>query len=78
VLTVGRQKRSELYNLFIDAETPEFLVPRRRRYGITERIAADANGGDWIIPTVLFPDGSIEINPSREDVSQRLAELSQT
>lgn len=43
-----------------------------------ERIAADANGGDWIIPTVLFPDGSIEINPSREDVSQRLAELSQT
>ncbi len=41
VLTVGRQKRSELYNLFIDGETPEFLVPRRRRYGITERIAAD-------------------------------------
>lgn len=43
VLTVGRQKRSELYNLFIDAETPEFLVPRRRRYGITERIAADGS-----------------------------------
>src|SRR5215204_997510 len=29
VLTIGRQKRSELYNLFIDAETPGFLVPRR-------------------------------------------------
>jgi N-methylhydantoinase A/oxoprolinase/acetone carboxylase beta subunit len=41
VLTVGRQKRSELYNLFIDPETPEFLVPRRRRYGIPERVAAD-------------------------------------
>jgi N-methylhydantoinase A/oxoprolinase/acetone carboxylase beta subunit len=41
VLTVGRQKRSELYNLFIDPETPEFLVPRARRVGIAERIAAD-------------------------------------
>lgn len=47
VLTVGRQKRSELYNLFIDGETPEFLVPRRRRYGIAGRIAAD---GSEIVP----------------------------
>ncbi len=41
VLVVGRQKRSELYNLFIDPETPGFLVPRRRRIGIPERIAAN-------------------------------------
>lgn len=41
VLTVGRQKRSELYNLFIDSETPEFLVPRRCRFGIKERISAE-------------------------------------
>lgn len=47
VLTVGRQKRSELYNLFIDSETPEFLVPRRRRYGITERLSAK---GDVLTP----------------------------
>lgn len=43
VLTVGRQKRSELYNLFIDPETPEFLAPRRRRKGIPERTAADGS-----------------------------------
>lgn len=47
VLTVGRQKRSELYNLFIDAETPEFLAPRRRRKGIAERTAAD---GSVLVP----------------------------
>ncbi|MBS7741739.1 hydantoinase/oxoprolinase family protein, partial [Chelatococcus sp. HY11] len=43
VLVIGRQKRSELYNLFIDAETPGFLAPRRRRIGIRERIAADGS-----------------------------------
>jgi N-methylhydantoinase A len=43
VLTIGRQKRSELYNLFIDPETPGFLVPRRRRLGVRERIAADGS-----------------------------------
>lgn len=43
VLAVGRQKRSELYNLFIEPETPIFLAPRRRRYGVGERI--DSRGG---------------------------------
>lgn len=41
-LALGRQNRSELYNLFADSETPEFLAPRRMRAGINERI--DANG----------------------------------
>lgn len=43
-----------------------------------ERIAADANGGDWIIPTVLFSDGSTKVNPGREGVTHRLAQLAQT
>lgn len=43
VLAIGRQKRSELYNLFIDPETPVFLVPRRRRLGVQERLAADGS-----------------------------------
>jgi N-methylhydantoinase A len=47
VLVIGRQKRSELYNLFIDPETPGFLAPRRRRIGIRERVAAD---GSVLIP----------------------------
>jgi N-methylhydantoinase A len=47
VLVVGRQKRSELYNLFIDPETPGFLAPGQRRVGIKERVAAD---GSVLVP----------------------------
>lgn len=38
VLVIGRQRRSEMYNLFIDPETPTFLAPRRRIKGIPGRI----------------------------------------
>jgi N-methylhydantoinase A len=37
-LEIGRQTRSELYDLFLDPETPAQLVPRRLRIGIRERI----------------------------------------
>jgi N-methylhydantoinase A len=43
VLELGRQKRSRMYDLDMDAETPTFLAPRRRRVGIRERL--DARGG---------------------------------
>lgn len=36
-LEIGRQKRSILYDYFIDAETPIFLCPRRRIYGVPQR-----------------------------------------
>jgi N-methylhydantoinase A len=42
VLELGRQKRSRMYDLEMDAETPTFLAPRRRRIGIRERL--DARG----------------------------------
>jgi N-methylhydantoinase A len=42
VLELGRQKRSRMYDLNMDAETPTFLAPRRRRVGIRERV--DARG----------------------------------
>ena len=42
VLELGRLRRTALYDLFADAETPVFLAPRRRRYGVPERI--DARG----------------------------------
>src|SRR5215510_14268031 len=42
VLELGRQKRSRMYDLNMDAETPTFLAPRRRRVGIRERL--DARG----------------------------------
>jgi N-methylhydantoinase A/oxoprolinase/acetone carboxylase beta subunit len=42
VLELGRQKRSRMYDLDMDPETPTFLAPRRRRVGIRERL--DAGG----------------------------------
>lgn len=43
VLEIGRQQRAALYDLTIDVQTPVFLAPKRRRMGITERIAADGH-----------------------------------
>lgn len=40
-----------------------------------ERIAVAVNGGDWIIPTVLFSDGSARVNPSAADVAAELARI---
>jgi N-methylhydantoinase A len=37
-LEIGRQKRSRMYDLYTDSETPAFLVPRRLRLGIEGRI----------------------------------------
>ena len=42
VLELGRQKRSRMYDLDMDPETPTFIAPRRRRLGIRERL--DARG----------------------------------
>jgi len=42
VLELGRQKRSRMYDLDMDSETPTFVAPRRRRIGIRERL--DARG----------------------------------
>jgi len=45
VLEIGRQRRHELYNLFI--QKPHSLIPRRLRYEISERVNAH---GDVIAP----------------------------
>jgi len=42
VLEMGRQKRSRMYDLDMDPETPTFVAPRCRRIGIRERL--DARG----------------------------------
>ena len=34
------------------------------------------NGGNQTVPTVLFPDGSVMVNPSAAQVQQHLAALS--
>jgi N-methylhydantoinase A len=38
VLAIGRLKRSKLYDLFLDSETPTFLAPGHLRCGIRERV----------------------------------------
>lgn len=45
---------------------------------VAEEIANEANGGDWIIPTVLYADGSTMVNPGIRDVAAKLAALSAT
>ncbi|GAA1009928.1 putative glutaredoxin-like protein [Acrocarpospora pleiomorpha] len=35
-------------------------------------LISELNGGSWLIPTVVFPDGSALVNPSLEDVRSRL------
>lgn len=40
-LEIGRQRRHRMYDLFMDAETPDFLSPRRLRVGITERTSPE-------------------------------------
>jgi N-methylhydantoinase A len=43
VLEIGRMRRTRMYDLFMDAETPTMLAPRRRRRGIRERVAGDGS-----------------------------------
>jgi N-methylhydantoinase A len=42
-LEIGRLRRTRMYDLFMDAETPVFLAPRRRRRGVPERIGFDGS-----------------------------------
>ena len=48
VLELGRQKRSRMYDLDMDPETPTFLAPRRRRFGIRERLERPR---EWLAPS---------------------------
>lgn len=42
-LEIGRTRRSDMYDIFIDPETPVFLAPGRFRTGITERMDSLGN-----------------------------------
>ncbi|MDP6513829.1 MAG: hydantoinase/oxoprolinase family protein, partial [SAR202 cluster bacterium] len=59
-LTIGRQKRSEMYDVFMDAETPVFLAPRRRIFGIPER---------------LHPDGTVDVQMDEDQVAEAVDAL---
>lgn len=40
-----------------------------------ERIAIAVNGGSWVIPTVLYADGTGQVNPNVQQVKEQLAAL---
>lgn len=46
-LELGRQRRAQMYDLDMEADTPVFLAPRRRRVGIRERVDAR---GEVLVP----------------------------
>lgn len=40
-----------------------------------EALAIEINGGDWLIPTVVFSDGSTAVNPGLRGVLDGLARI---
>jgi N-methylhydantoinase A len=59
-LEMGRLKRGRMYDLFMDAETPVFLAPKRRRRGVRERVG---------------PTGEVIVPLDRESVRDAVREL---
>ena len=47
VLEIGRQMRQQMYSVRLAPETPVFLAPGRRRFGVIERVGPD---GEIITP----------------------------
>ena len=47
VLEIGRQMRQQMYSVRLEPETPIFLAPGRRRFGVIERVGPD---GEIITP----------------------------
>ncbi len=47
ILEIGRQMRQQMYSVRLEPETPVFLAPGRRRFGVIERVGPD---GEIITP----------------------------
>lgn len=43
IIEIGRQRRTRMYDLNLEPETPSFLCPREYRFAIEERIGADGS-----------------------------------
>lgn len=57
------------------AESIEFREVMIEQDAAAEQVAAEINGGDWIIPTVVYADGAAQVNPSIDQVRATLAGL---
>ena len=61
VLEIGRQRRHELYNLFV--QKPQTLIPRQLRYEVNERLSAEGE--------VLEPLNKSEVHALAEELKQK-------
>lgn len=45
------------------------------RNKVARQVVLDTNGGKQVVPTILFPDGSILVEPSNDELSSKVIEL---
>ena len=88
-LAIGRQKREDMYDLFLDEQTPTFLAPRERRVEVEERVGPEGDvlsdlDGDGVVEAVgrLVEDAGVDsiavcylFSFANEDHEERTADL---
>jgi mycoredoxin len=59
----------------LDREGIEFEIVDIERHPEAAKTVEEANGGNQTVPTLLYPDGSTQTNPSLAQVKEKLSEL---
>ena len=59
----------------LDREGIEFETVDIEQHPEAAKTVEEANGGNQTVPTLLYPDGSTQTNPSLAQVKEKLSEL---
>ena len=59
----------------LDREGIEFEIVDIEQHPEAAKTVEEANGGNRTVPTLLYPDGSTQTNPSLAQVKEKLSEL---
>jgi mycoredoxin len=59
----------------LDREGIEFEIVDIEQHPEAAKTVEEANGGNQTVPTLLYPDGSTQTNPSLAQVKEKLSEL---
>jgi mycoredoxin len=59
----------------LDREGIEFEIVDIEQHPEAAKTVEEANGGNQTVPTLLYPDGSTQTNPSLAQVREKLSEL---
>ena len=62
----------------LDREGIEFEIVDIEKHPEAAKTVEEANGGNQTVPTLLYPDGSTQTNPSLAQVKEKLSELAST